>query len=210
MLCTDTLTAISSRIMETIRDFNNYSFMHSGTYNHKRVTPIDSQKLEQYMLTLLKQQNLYLALFCGIAAAAAGAIGWGLVTSILGQQVGFVAVGIGCLVGYAIRSSGKSIEKAFGLLGILLTIVACLGGNFLSAVNLLAVQQGVGYLEMLQLFDYSMTFNLLESAFTPTDLIFYSIAIYQGYAFSFRELTDEEMLEHAGVTEEAKSNRYEL
>jgi hypothetical protein len=33
----------------------------------------------------------------------------------------------------------------------------------------------------------------MAATFSPMDLLFYGIAIYEGYKFSFRQLTDEDM-----------------
>jgi hypothetical protein len=36
--------------------------------------------------------------------------------------------------------------------------------------------------------------EVMMDAFSPMDLLFYGIAIYEGYKFSFRQITEEELL----------------
>jgi hypothetical protein len=50
---------------------------------------------------------------------------------------------------------------------------------------------------MLLNFNYAMTFELMKEMFTPMDLLFYAIAIFEGYKFSFRRISREQLLEGA-------------
>jgi len=45
---------------------------------------------------------------------------------------------------------------------------------------------------------------LLQSGFSPMDLLFYGIAAYEGYRFSFRRITAEEGLKSAIAWRDAK------
>jgi hypothetical protein len=35
--------------------------------------------------------------------------------------------------------------------------------------------------------------DLMKATFSPIDLLFYGIAVYEGYRFSFRQVTPEEL-----------------
>ena len=50
----------------------------------------------------------------------------------------------------------------------------------------------MGYFEALLKFNYAYTFDLMVETFSLTDLLFYAIAVYAGYRYSFRRLSLEE------------------
>lgn len=57
----------------------------------------------------------------------------------------------------------------------------------------------MGYLEVLQTLDYSFVPELMAETFSPMDLLFYGIALYQGYKMSFRHITQEELIANAAA-----------
>ncbi len=57
-------------------------------------------------------------------------------------------------------------------------------GNLLSGIGFIANEGGVDYLTALSQFDYSASFELLSAMFSPTDLLFYAIAVYEGFKLS--------------------------
>ena len=108
-----------------------------------------------------------------------------------------MAIAIGFMVGYAIRYYGKGIDIIFGVLGAILSLCGCLLGNFLSIVGFAASSEGMGYIEVLTSIEYSLIPALIIDTFNPMDLLFYSLAIYEGYKFSFREIKQEDVLANA-------------
>ncbi|MFM8913911.1 MAG: hypothetical protein ACKOE6_13510, partial [Flammeovirgaceae bacterium] len=102
-----------------------------------------------------------------------------------------MAVGVGFLVGYCVRFLGKGIEKVFGIVGGALALVGCLLGNFFSMVGFAAKSESMGVLNILTSIDYSLVPTIMMEAFSPMDLLFYGIAVYEGYKFSIRQITQE-------------------
>jgi hypothetical protein len=160
-------------------------------------TTLDEGKLYQYHERLKLEQNLPLAFLGGSVAAVTGAIVWAIITISTGFQIGFMAVGVGFVVGYTVRYFGKGIDKIFGVLGALLALGGCLLGNFLTLLGFAANQEGFGYIEILQVVDYSLVPGVMMESFSPMDLVFYAIAIYEGYRFSFRHVSEEELVANA-------------
>jgi hypothetical protein len=111
-----------------------------------------------------------------------------VITVRTGYQVGYMAVGVGFLVGMAIRLAGKGIEPKYGLAGAVLAFSGCIFGNFLSLAGFIAIEQGRAYLDTIVNMDYSLVPNLLIESFQPMDILFYAIAIYEGYRLSFRQI----------------------
>jgi hypothetical protein len=70
----------------------------------------------------------------GLAAigAFAGAIIGAAATVYSNYQTGFMAIGIGALVGYLVRTMGGGHTGTFGLVGAAFAIVGCGFGNILA------------------------------------------------------------------------------
>lgn len=150
----------------------------------------------QYKEKLKLEQNLPFAFAGGTAAALVGGIIWALITVSSGYQIGWMAVGVGFLVGFSVRFLGKGIDKVFGIVGASLALVGCLLGNFFSLIGFAAKQENLGIFNILASIDYSMVPDVMIEAFSPMDLLFYGIAIYEGYRFSFRQVTEEEVMQN--------------
>ncbi|WDI43251.1 hypothetical protein [Bremerella sp. P1] len=131
--------------------------------------------------------NLPLAIIGGAIAAVVGAAIWATVTLLTGYQIGFMAIGVGFLVGIAVRLAGQGGSPAFGVVGALFALFGCVLGNFLTVIGVIADGAGVGFFEALISFNYAHTFEVLYATFSPMDLLFYGIAIYEGFKFGTME-----------------------
>jgi hypothetical protein len=128
------------------------------------------------------EKRLVLGGLAGLAAALAGAVIWAVVTVSTKHQIGWMAVGVGALVGFALRVGNGG--KAFGILGAFLALFGCLFGNYLSIIAFAAAQEHVGFLAMLNTADTSKVINLMWDDFLSASILFYAIAVYEGYRFS--------------------------
>lgn len=156
----------------------------------------DKGRLYQFQERLRLEQNLPLALIGGFVAALLGALLWATITVATNLQIGFMAVGVGFIVGYTVRYFGKGLDTIFGVLGALLALLGCVLGNFFGLVGFVAIDEGYGYFEILQLIDYNLVPGAMMEAFSGMDLFFYGIAGYEGYRFSFRKLNEEDLVEN--------------
>ena len=82
-----------------------------------QVSLLTEEKIVQYREKLKLEQNLPMGIASGAGAATVGAAVWALVTVGTGYQIGWMAVGVGFLVGYSIRFFGKGIDPIFGVIG---------------------------------------------------------------------------------------------
>lgn len=156
-------------------------------------TEMDAAKLQQFQRQMRSEQDLSRGAFAGFGAAVLGACLWALVTALTQVQIGWMAVGVGFLVGYAVRTFGRGVDKAFGYTGALLALVGCLLGNLLSICIVLGNQSDTSALAILTSLDFNALTDFMTATFQPMDLLFYGIALYEGYRFSFRKLTDTEV-----------------
>jgi len=128
--------------------------------------------------------NLILGTVVGLLAALVGAGIWAAVTALTQYQIGFMAVGVGFLVGFAVRITGKGHEPIFGVVGAVLALLGCVVGNYLMGAWFFAANTGVPYSQLL-LPNISFVVEVLTATFTPMDLLFYAIAAYCGFRYSF-------------------------
>lgn len=147
--------------------------------------------VERALGRLRAQQNLVAGLAAGAVAALVGAVIWAVVTDVTGYQIGFMAIGVGFIVGYAVRVAGKGIDQSFGFMGAVLALLGCVVGNAFAVIGIVASQQNIPYSDLV---DLSIIVNLMTLTFSPMDLVFYAIAIYEGYKLSFRQVTQDEIM----------------
>jgi hypothetical protein len=132
--------------------------------------------------------NLLLGIAVGAVAALIGAIIWGVVTAATGFQIGFMAIGVGFLVGVGVRIGGGGSGTAFKASGALLAVLGCLAGNLFAGcfgvADYLAQETGeaVSFLDVL--LTPAIWPAIMEAMFHPMDILFYLIAIYEGWRFS--------------------------
>ena len=156
-------------------------------------TSLDPAQLQFAMVQLRSQQNLLGGLLAGVAAAGFAAAIWAGVTVATGFQIGWMAVAVGFLVGIAIRQLGRGIDTVFGIMGAVLSGVGCAAGNLLAVCALVANQEGLPFFDLLARVDFEFASNMMVATFSPIDLVFYGVAIYEGYKLSFRRVTPEEL-----------------
>ena len=153
-------------------------------------------KLSDKNIAKLKsEQDFPKALLGGIVVGVIGAIVWGAITVATGFQIGYMAIAIGAGVGISIRFIGKGIDQNFGISGGIIALLSCLLGNFFSIIGFISNAEGLGYFETLTLIDYSQLIPIMTGTFSPMDLLFYGIAAYEGYKFSFRKFTEKDLYE---------------
>jgi hypothetical protein len=131
-----------------------------------------------------EQSSLARGAIGGAAAALGGAILWAVITVATEFQIGWMAVGVGFLVGFAVRAMGKGSSAVFGVAGAVLALLGCLGGNYLSVVGFIAKAESVGYFQALGAIPLSQIPTLMAETFSAMDLLFYGIAIYEGFKLS--------------------------
>jgi hypothetical protein len=129
-------------------------------------------------------QNLPMGFTAGLAAAAVGAGVWALITVLTNFQIGWMAVGVGFLVGWAVRVAGKGSTPTFGVLGAALALGGCLAGNLLTVCVVASRQFNLSVVGVVARLTPAVTLDLMSKTFSPMDLLFYAIAVYEGYRFS--------------------------
>ena len=156
---------------------------------------LDPEKVQVFQAQMEMQQNMLMAIAGGAGAAVIGAAVWAGVTVSTGYQIGWMAIGIGFLVGIMVRFLGKGLTMPYGVIGAVFALVGCLGGNLLSLCGFISIQESVSFIMIVEnmLKQPAMIVELLKATFNPMDFVFYAIAVYEGYKFSFRQINQEDI-----------------
>ena len=165
---------------------------------------VNEQLIQQRMDAYKEEQNLPLGILGGAIGGLLGAVIWAAVSYFTEYQIGWLAVGVGFLVGFGVRLLGKGIDRIYGILGGVIALVSVLLGNLLANFGFLAKALEMTYLETLLNFRYEKFFDFIAATFSPMDILFYAIAVYAGYRYAFRKIPQEKLLE--GAVTEVKQN----
>lgn len=154
---------------------------------------IDPVRLQMIEERLQAEQNLGLAIGAGLVAALIGAAIWAAITYFTGYQIGWMAIGVGFLVGYAVRETGQGLSSLYGLIAAGFALLGCVLGNVLTIVAAVANAEGMPLLEVVSKLDWERLQGLIIDWFSPIDLLFYGFAVYQAYGMAYRRMSEEEI-----------------
>ena len=173
---------------ETVKDENNNKTLILSDEIKQKISPEVYEKLKM-------EQNLFAGIISGIVVGLICAIMWGIITLTTGYQIGYMALAIGALVGITIRKFGNGIENIFGILGALISLLSVLLGNFLGIIGFISKSENLKFFETLSRFDFNYLPQIMIESFNIVDILFYGIATYTGYRFSFRNITEKKLMD---------------
>ncbi|MBR8535917.1 hypothetical protein KDU71_10145 [Carboxylicivirga sediminis] len=150
---------------------------------------LDANSLNQ----LKEHQDFYYALIGGLLASLISGVLWAAITVSTQYQIGYMAIGVGLIVGFAVRFFGAGIDHKFGFLGAGLALLGCLSGNLFSEVGFYAHAESLSYIEVLSYLNINIIIDILVDSFSPMDILFYGIAVFEGYKLAFRRVSELEI-----------------
>ncbi len=158
---------------------------------------IDEAKLHQLQLRLKDEQQLSLGIVMSLGVMFATAVAWSAITYFTEFQIGWMAVGVGWLVGLTMRTVGKGTDPIFGFAGGAIALMGCLLGNLMTVAAFVAEYEQVGVVGTFfsLLMQPAVMIDAIVQTFSPIDLLFYGLAVWFGYKYSFRQLTPEQLAE---------------
>ena len=135
--------------------------------------------------------NLGKAIAAALGAAVVGAVLWAVVTVMTKYQIGIMAIGVGFLVGWAVRVTGRSGAPVLGYVGAVFALIGCLLGNLLTISGFISAETAVPLSDALAklLLQPATAVSMMQESFSPMDLVFYAIAVYEGYKIARRPVT---------------------
>ncbi len=159
----------------------------------QKAPQLDPHRLDRYLQEVRDNQSLPLGVLGGAAAAAVAAGIWAYVTVLTNYQIGWMAVGVGFLVGYAVRLLGKGIDQPFGIAGGAIALLGCAAGNLMTVLLMVSRDKEIPVLELLGRLTPDLVTDIMVSTFQPMDVLFYGLAIYVGYKYAFRPIPEEDL-----------------
>ncbi len=162
------------------------------------VQPVDEPVISDHQAqmaleTFQSEQNLVMGTLAGLIASFAGAGIWAAVTIATEYQIGWMAIGIGLLVGFAVRFTGKGISQTFGFAAGALSFVGCALGNVFTITYFVAVSEDMAFMEILSQLNLAIVVDMLTATFEVIDVLFYGLAVYVGYKYAFRQISEDDM-----------------
>jgi hypothetical protein len=189
---TDDVAKFDKECPDFVRD---ESFVENSSFDEIVVDQdeIGLRLKPQVYEALIAEQDLKKGILFGFLSGIVGAVTWGAITVAINYQIGYMAIGLGLMVGFTVRFFGNGIEGVFGFWGAGISLFSCALGNFFSIVGFIANYQNLGYVETLTLLDYSLLPEIMAETFKPMDILFYGLALFAGYKYSFRKITEEDI-----------------
>jgi hypothetical protein len=126
--------------------------------------------------------RLLLGTLAAIAGALIGAVAWAAITATTGYQIGYMALGVGLLAGYAMRVVGGR-TRAGGIIAAVVALAGCVLGNLAATAVMVAQHEHYPIAAVLLGLARAPAFagEMLRAQFQLMDLLFYAIAVYAGY-----------------------------
>ena len=97
-----------------------------------------------------------------------------------------MAIAVGWLVSFAVRRFGQGYERKFAIVGAACALLGCVLGNLMTNYVYLAQYEGVSLLEILPFITLGISYQIMVMTFSAMDLVFYGIAVFEGYRYSLR------------------------
>lgn len=126
----------------------------------------------------------------GLAASIVGAAAWATLTTLTNVKIGFAAIGIGLLVGFAAQRS-RSTDPRLPIAAAALALLGCVLGDVFATAH---DQARLGRAEGIDVSTWGVLRIFVEQPdvlrevyadyFRPLDLLFYALATYEGYKFA--------------------------
>ena len=129
-------------------------------------TTIDPEDRVRVLEHLRAEQRLVPAIIAGSVAGLIGAAVWAAIAVFTEREIGWIAIGIGFLVGFAVRVAGRGFEVRFAVIGGALALESVIVGKFLAICGFYARQENISFWEVLGNFPYSEFPTLMRETFT--------------------------------------------
>jgi hypothetical protein len=142
---------------------------------------------------LRRYQSFLYALIGGLLFTAAASVGWTFISVMTGYQGVYMALGMGLLVGIAVRFFGAGINRIFGILAALLALAGSLLGYYLSQTGFPVEVQLASLIKLPDYFNPDLMLNTMRESFVPLDLLFYCLAALLAYFLAIRRINSRRM-----------------
>jgi len=159
----------------------------------EQVVSIDPQKLQRYMERMRSEQSFTMGITGGFLCAAIGAVLWAVITVLTKYQIGYMALAVGYLAGFGVRTLGKGVDARFQYAGAALALAGCLAGNLMVVITFGSLETGISITTILSRLTPAVIVELYRATFNVMDLLFYGLAITIGYKTALARIPKEDL-----------------
>lgn len=157
-------------------DKKNEDIMENNSWN----------KSQRYKNNKNKDGNILLGIIGGFVASIIAALLWGGLASIIRTEIGYMALGVGFLVGLGVKVLGRSSNLIFALIGALFSIIGCILGSILGILFLVSIESEMEIFEILKVLGISAIIDSYKESFSFMDIIFIILALLIGASTSLK------------------------
>jgi len=154
--------------------------------------PVEPAQIAAMQRVFLGRPSFSGAIIGGLIGALGGAAAWAGITVATQYQIGFMAIGVGILVGKLVLKLGNGQSATYGVIGALFAMLGCLAGNVLTACWFISEEVKMPFMSVLSGLDVPTITELITASFDGMSLLFYAIAVWEGYKLSYHHITDSE------------------
>ncbi len=152
--------------------------------NETQFSPSVPQTFADLRESVPVEENLMLGLLGGFAAMLVGTAIWVGITVATNFQIGYMAVGVGFLVGLAMRKMGRGQTKRFQVIGATLALVGCALGNLFTGCELIALENEVSFWAVAGSLNVDLVGAIMAAMFSPMDILFYVLGAMAGWKYA--------------------------
>ncbi len=155
---------------------------------------IDPAKYQHYIDLRRTNQHLPMAVLAGSIGAILGALAWLGITAFTTLQVSWMSVAIGVIIGSMVRVAGKGIDRDFGLIAVILTLLGSAAGMVLAGCWILALQsKEAAFADILLSITPGLITQIYVALLTPMNLAYWGAAVVAAYWLGIRRIRREEL-----------------
>ncbi|MDH3646573.1 MAG: hypothetical protein OER80_07350 [Gammaproteobacteria bacterium] len=158
------------------------------------MTPGQKEQKYRFAEQIVAEQSFRRAVGYGLATTLAAAGVWAIIAAAAGMTAGFMAVGLGAAVGYAIQFFGRGIEVKYAVLAFALAIGGTVLGNILAALLVEITKYGTPALELLSGVTVGSLISFVVADMDLIGLAFWIMAVSAAAYLANRRLTHAEEL----------------
>ena len=154
---------------------------------------LDPLKLQHYIDLRRSQQQLPFATLAGFIGALIGSAVWLGFTVAANTQIGWMALGVGLIVGAMVRHTGQGFDRIFGVMAATAALAGCAIGTLLAGCWLLSVEsEQLFFADLVLSLTPGLVTGILRAMLSTPNLVFGGVAVIGAYWISVRRIRRRE------------------
>ncbi len=156
----------------------------------------DEEKQKNYELAdkLISEQNFAAAVIVGAVATILAAAAYGIIVATWAFSYGFVAAGVGIVIGLSMQFLGRGISMKFAVVATVYAITGCVLGNLFRVIIELAQANATSPIDALRNNSLSVLAEWSVSDVSFVDLVYWFVAVFCAVFLAKRPLSRSERL----------------